>query len=54
MMKRPSPEEEKRIKDIRNLYTLEKKSKTIKFRILKEIEHEEKQNYYKQERVAKF
>ena len=42
MMERPSPEEEKRIKDIRNLHTLEK-NKTTKFRILRKIEYEEEQ-----------
>ena len=37
-MKRPSPEEEKRIKDIRNLYTLEeKKVKQLNSEYLKKL-----------------
>ena len=57
------PEEENIIKDVRNLFRLEKRKKkttdtTIKgirnpFRIKKENEHEE-ENYYKPVRVGKF
>ena len=48
-MKNPRPEEENIIKDIRNLFRLEKKVKVIKDRILRDIqnffEQEEKNNY---------
>ena len=44
-------EEEKTIKDIRNLFRLEKETKGIADRILRYIkklfEHEEEENYYK-------
>ena len=45
------PEEEKIIKDIRNLFRQEKETEAIKDRILRDIknlfEHEEEENYYK-------
>ena len=48
-MKNPRPEEENIIKDIRNLFRLEKEVKVIKDRILRDIqnffEQEEKNNY---------
>ena len=49
MMENPKPEEEKVIKDMRNLFRWEKESKEIKNRILRDIknifEHEEEENY---------
>ena len=49
-------EVEIKIKDIRNLFRLEKESKAINDRILRDIrnllEHEEEENYYKQVRVS--
>ena len=63
-MGNPRPEEEKiikdtTIKDIRNLFRLEKETKAIKDRILRDItyllEHEEEEvNYYKPARVNNF
>ena len=54
MMENPRPEEEKIIKDIRNLFRIEKEIKAIKYRILRDIknifEHEE-ENHYKPVRV---
>ena len=48
----------KTIKDIRNLFRLEKETKTIKDRILRDIknffEHEKEENYYKPVRVSNF
>ena len=54
-----SLEEENIIKDIRNLFGLEKESKVIKDRILRDIknffEHEKEElNYYKPVRVSNF
>ena len=55
MMESARPEEEKVIKDIRNLFRREKETKEIKYRIhtgIKNIfEHEEEENYYKPVRV---
>ena len=46
------------IKDIRNLYKLEKETKTIKHRILRDVknlfEHKEEEHYYKPVRVSNF
>ena len=48
----------KTIKDIRNLFRLEKETKTIKDRILRDIkslfDHEEEENYCKPVRVSNF
>ena len=53
----PRPEEEKIIKNIRNLFRREKETKAIKDRILRDIknlsEHEE-ENYYKPVRLNSF
>ena len=53
-----SLEEENIIKDIRNLFRLEKETNAIKDRILRDIknlfEHEEEENYYKPVRVSNF
>ena len=38
-MENPRPEEENLIKDIRNLFKLEKKTKAIKNRILRDIKN---------------
>ena len=59
MMENPRPEEEKLIKDIRNLFRQEKEIKAIKNRILTDIknhfEHEkEEENCYKSVRVSSF
>ena len=58
MMENLSLEEENIIKDIRNLFRLEKETKAIKDRILRDIknlfEHEEEENYYKPVRVSNF
>ena len=53
MMENSRPEEEKIMKDIRNLFRQEKETKAIKDRIIRYIknlfEHEEEEeNYYKQ------
>ena len=57
-MENPRPEKENIIKDIRNLFRLEKEIKAIKDRILRSInnlfEHEEEDNYYKPVRVRNF
>ena len=49
-----NPEEEEMIKDVRNLFRLEKETKAM--RILRDIknlfEHEEEENYYKPVRVS--
>ena len=46
------------IKDMRSLFRLEKETKAIKNRILRDIknlfEHEEEENYYKPVRVSNF
>ena len=46
------------IKDIRNLFRLEKENKAIKDRIIRDIrnlvEHEEEENYHKPVRVGNF
>ena len=51
-------EKENTIKNIRNLFRLEKETKAIKDRILRYIknlfEHEEEENYYKPVRVKNF
>ena len=53
-----SLEKENTIKNIRNLFRLEKEAKVIKDRILRYIknlfEHEEEENYYKPVRVKNF
>ena len=58
MMKNPGTEEQNIIKYIRNLFRLEKETKVIKDRILRDInnffEHEEQENYYKPVRVSNF
>ena len=52
------PEKENIIKDVRNLLRLEKGTKAIKDRILRDInnlfEHKEEENYYKPVRVSNF
>ena len=57
-MERFSLEEKNLIKDIRNLFRLEKETKAIKDRILRDIknlfEHEEEENYYKPVKVSNF
>ena len=57
MIENPRPEEQKIIKDIRNLFRWEKETKAIKDRILRYInslfEHEE-ENCYKQVRLSNF
>ena len=57
MLENPGPEEEKIIKDTRNVFRLEKETKPIKDTILRDIknlfEHEE-ENYYKIVRVNNF
>ena len=58
-MENLSLEGEQIIKDIRNLFRQEKETKAINDRILRDIKdhleyEEEKQNYYKQERVRNF
>ena len=54
----PRPEEKNIIKDIRNIFRLEKETKAIKDRILRDIknlfEHEQEENYYKPVRVSNF
>ena len=56
-MENPRPKEEKIIKDIRNLFRLEKETKANKDRILRDIknifDHEE-ENYNKPVRVSNF
>ena len=59
MMKNPRPEEEKIIKDVRNLFRREKETEAIKDRILRDIknrfEHEKgEENYYKPVGVSSF
>ena len=60
MMESLSLEEEKIIKDIRNLLRLKKETKAIKDRILRDIknlfehEEEEEEKYYKPVRVSNF
>ena len=59
MMKNPRPEEEKIIKDVRNLFRREKETEAIKDRILRDIknrfEHEKgEENYYKPVGVSGF
>ena len=59
MMENPRPEEENIIKDVRNLFKLEKETKAIKYRILRDIkilfEHEKKDvNYCKPVTVRSF
>ena len=57
-MENPRPEEEKIIKDIRNLFRQEKETKTIKNRILTDVknlfEDEEEENFYKPVTVRNF
>ena len=56
-MKIPRPEKEEIIKDIRNLFRLEKETKRIKDRILtdiKKIFEHEKENYHKPIRANNF
>ena len=55
-MENPRLEEENIIKDIRNLFRLEKETKAIKDRVLRDIKNlfefeEEEKNYYKLVRV---
>ena len=58
MMGSVSFEQEKIIKDIRNLARLQKETKAIKDRILRDIKnffkHEEEENYYKPARVSNY
>ena len=58
MMKSLSLEAENTIKDIRNLFRLEKETKAIKDRILNDIkdlfEHQKEEKYYKPVRVSNF
>ena len=59
MMKNPRPEDEKIIKDVRNLFRREKETEAIKDRILRDIknrfEHEKgEENYYKPVGVSGF
>ena len=58
IMETLSFQEENIIKDIRNLFRLEKETKVIKDRIIRDIkklfEHEEEENYYKPVRVSNF
>ena len=57
-MENPSREEEKMIKDIRNLFKREKETKAIKDRVLRDtknlFEYEEEENYYESVRVSNF
>ena len=57
-MENPSPEEEKIIKDIRNLFRQEKETKTIKNRKFTDVknlfEHEEEENLYTPVTVRNF
>ena len=58
-MKNPKPEEEKIIKDIRNLFRLKKETKEIKDTVLRNIRNlleyeKEEENYYKPVRVNTF
>ena len=53
MMENPRPEEEKIIKDIRNLFRQEKETKAIKDRILRDFNNLfEEEIYYKPVRVS--
>ena len=53
MMENPRPEEEKIIKDIRNLFRQEKETKAIKDRILRGFKNLfEEEIYYKPVRVS--
>ena len=61
MMENPRPEEEKKITDIRNIFSLKKELNynTIKNRILRDIKNlfereDEQENYYKSVRVSRF
>ena len=58
MMENPRPEEENTIIDIRNFFRLEKETKSIKDRILRNIKNifelEEEKTYYKPVRVSNF
>ena len=57
MMKILNPEEENMIKDMRNLFRLEKETKAIKDRILRDIKNlfeREEENYYKPVRENDF
>ena len=57
-MENPRPKEENVIKDIRNIFRLERETKGIKDRVLRDIknlfEHEEEENYYKPVRASNF
>ena len=57
-MGNPRPEKENIIKDIRNLSKIQKKTKAIKDKILRDIqnlfEHKEEENYYKSVRLNNF
>ena len=57
MMENPRPEVENIIKVIRNVFRLEKETKAIKGRILRDLrnlfEDKEKENYYEPVRVNK-
>ena len=56
-MKNLGPEEENVIKDVRTLFRLEKQTKSIKDRILRDIKNRfvhEEENYYKPVRVSSF
>ena len=57
-MENPRPKEENVIKDIRNIFRLERETRGIKDRVLRDIknlfEHEEEENYYKPVRASNF
>ena len=57
-MENLSLEEEKIIKNLRNLFRQEKEIEAIKYRIVRDMknlfEHEEEENYYKPVRVSNF
>ena len=58
MMENPRREEEKMIKDIRNLFKREKETNVLKDRVLRDTKHlfeyEEQENYYESVRVSNF
>ena len=57
-MENPRREEEKMIKDIRNLFKREKETNVLKDRVLRDTKHlfeyEEQENYYESVRVSNF
>ena len=58
MIENPRREEEKMIKDIRNLFKREKETNVLKDRVLRDTKHlfeyEEQENYYESVRVSNF